>query len=109
MSLTVWLPGPMFILKRGVSVPGPMFHPGGLPPLCLGVSVSGGLYPGVSIQGSLSSRFLSMGSLFEGVSVQGSLSGGLYQGDPSYGEEQAVRILLKCFLVLVVLWIANSE
>ena len=82
MSLPVWLPGPMFLLGWGVSVPGPTFLPGGL---CPG--------------GSLSRRV----SVQRGVSVQG----GLCQGDPPprqrphlYSKEWVVRILLEFFLVL---------
>ena len=55
MSFPVWLPGPMFILR--VSVPGPMFFPGGLCPV-------GSLSREVSVQrGRLSggSRILMMG------------------------------------------------
>ena len=36
-----------------------------------------------------------------GVSIQGGLCpGGLCHGDPPYGNERAVRILLKCILVI---------
>ena len=49
------------------------------------------LYPGgVSVWGSLSGGFLSRESLSRG---------GLYKGDPPYGNERAVRILLECILV----------
>ena len=79
---------------RGVSVPGPMFIPGGS--LYRGVSVQGGLCPGGS---------LSRGVSVQGVSIRGSLCrGGLPDRpprDPLYGLEGAVRILLECFLVFV--------
>ena len=53
------------------------------------VFTSGG---GLSVQdGSLCPRSLCPG---------GSLSGGLCQGDPLYGKERTVRILLECFLVM---------
>ena len=66
-----------------------------------GVSVQGGLCPGVSVQG-VSVQGVSdwVGSLSGGeVSVQGVLC----QGDPRtgapYGNARAVRILLECILV----------
>ena len=71
MSLSVWLPGPVFLL-------------GGSPEW---VSVQG-----VSVQGDSLSRGLCPGK---------SLSGGsLCQGDPPYCEERAVCILLESFLVI---------
>ena len=88
MSFSVWLPGPMFLLR--VSVPGPMF-----------------------LWGSLSS-----GSQSRGVSVQwclcpgGSLSmGGHYPGDsdtPSTVDKRAVRILLEFCLVSLWIWIQKE-
>ena len=58
----------------------------------------GSLVRGISVKGG--------GSLWPGeslaswVSGQGGLCpGGLCQGDPSYGKERAVRILLECILV----------
>ena len=79
MSLPVWLTGPMFLLGRGVSVPGPIIPSGGL---CAGWSLSReGLCPGGSLssRGSLSRGFCTVGSLSrrflsKGVSVWGSLS-----------------------------------
>ena len=62
--------------------------------------------PGGSLSGgSLSRGSLSKGSLSKGVSVQGvsiqgvSVRWGSLSGKPPYGKEQAVRILLECFLV----------
>ena len=44
-----------------------------------------------------------------GVSVQGvSVQEGVCQGDPPYGKERAVRILLECFLVVYKIHILNS-
>ena len=61
-----------------------------------GVSPSGG----GSLEGSLSWGVSVWGSLSRGVSVWGGLcpGGGLCHGDPPYGNERAVRILLKCIL-----------
>ena len=53
----------------------------------------GGLCLGVS-GGSLSGGSLTRGSLTRGVSVR---------GDPPYGNERAVRILLECILVWLIL------
>ena len=58
----------------------------------------GGLCPGESLSGGLC-----LGGLCLGVSVQGALC----QGDPAdrdpptYGNEQAVRILLECILLVL--------
>ena len=41
--------------------------------------------------------FMEEGGLCAGGGV--SVQGGLCQGDPPYGKEQAVRILLECILV----------
>ena len=57
----------------------------------LGVSVSG-----VSVWESLSGESLSRGFSVQGVSVRETLPP---DRDPLYGEEQAVHILLECFLV----------
>ena len=82
------------ILFMGGLCPGRGLCPGGRGSLSRGkgVSVWGVLCPGG--RGSLSGG---RGSLSGGVSVQG--QGGLCQGDPLYGKERAVRILLECFLV----------
>ena len=58
-----------------------------------GFPIQGSLSGGLSVQGRLS---------VWGVSVRGgSLSGrgALCHGDPPYGKERAVRILLECILV----------
>ena len=53
---------------------------------------------GVSLSRGLSVQGVSVQS---GVSIQEGLcpEGGLCQGDPLYGKERAVRILLECILV----------
>ena len=84
MSLSVWLPGPMFLL--GVFVLGPLF------------------VQEVSVKGFQSGECLSGGvSVWEyvqGVSVHGWVSlTETSDRDPLYDEELAVRILLECFLV----------
>ena len=56
------------------------------------------------------SRSLSMGGLCPGGGLcQGvSLSGrGLCHGDPTYGNEQAVRILLECILIVQIFFVEN--
>ena len=99
MSLLVWLPGPMFLLRslclgggvfvQGVSVWGSLSR---------GTSVQGGFSPEWSLSGgSLSRESLSRGFSVQGMSVQGDSVKGVSVGD---GEEMAVRILLECFLVL---------
>ena len=73
----------------GVSIPGGVSAPGGL---CPGGSLPRGIsVQGVSVRGGL---------CFRGVSVcRVSVWGGLCHGDPAYGNERAVRILLECILV----------
>ena len=83
MSLPVWLPGPMFLLGRGVSA---WSHV-----LSGGLSVQGGLCP---VGDSVGER---------------SLSGRVCQVDPPdrppYGEERTVCIVLECFLVILFTFI----
>ena len=76
---------------------------------CLSVHGGLGLCLGVSVWGSLSRESLSrevsvqgvsvQGGLYLGVSVQGGfLSRGSLSGRPPYGNERAVCILLECIL-----------
>ena len=94
MSLLVWLPGPMFLLRS-------LCLGGGLS-LCRG-SQSGGLCPGeplsrgVSLQSGLCLGGLCPGGLCPGNLCTGDSVQGVYVGD---GGGRAVRILLECFLVL---------
>ena len=80
MSLPVWLPGPMFLL-RGLFLGD--LCPGDLCPE--GLFLGRGLCPGNLCPGGIS---------VQGVSVQGSL----FRETPPWGEEWMVRILLECFL-----------
>ena len=81
MALTVW---PMFLLGRGISVPGPIFPPGGLCPegLCPGGLCPGGLCP----RGSLSKR----------VSVRG----GFYQGETPERVPRMVNVLPRMYCLV---------
>ena len=116
MSLSLWLPGAMFLLggflclvscsfwgsggslSRGSVSMGVCVHGG----LCLGVSVQGVyVQGGLCLRGCLSGGSQSGGSL----SRQGLCPRGLPDRNPPprtetplYGEEWAVRILLECFL-----------
>ena len=62
-----------------------------------------GLCPRRSLsRGSVSGGVSVRGVSVRGVSVQGvSVQGGLCHGDPLYGNERAVRILLECILVII--------
>ena len=64
----------------------------------VGGGLSGGVISvqGVSVQGEVS---------VQGVSLSGGLSvqGGFCHGDPPYGYVRAVRILLECILVYIVI------
>ena len=89
MSLFVWLFGPMFLLRGGVSVSGPMFLPGeslswGF--LSRGRSLSrGGLCPG----GLCPVGLCPVGSLFGDLCPGESLSRGVsVRETPPYDEEQ---------------------
>ena len=108
MCLPAW---PMFLLRWGVSVSGPMF--------LLGKSLSSGPMF-LSGRGFLSRWPLSKGDLSVGaLCPRGSLSRrflsrrGLCQGDPLpghrplYGDEQVVRILLQCILVVIKVQLLN--
>ena len=118
-SLTVCLPGPIFLLRVG----GVLFlvscsfycgpSPGGLCPR--GSLSKGGLCPrgflsrevsvwGVSVRGCVSSMVSVQGVLCSGVSVQGiSVWGGICRKS----ERGAVRILLECFLVFSNMFAEN--
>ena len=87
-----------FIQMREILLPPAVLQGNVFTGVCLsrGSLSRGSLVKGISVKG---------GSLSRGVSGQGSLSReglcprGLCQGDPSYGKERAVRILLECILV----------
>ena len=104
--------GCVCLCPRGGLCPGGGFHPGeslsrGVSGgLCLGVSVQGrgSLSGRVSVQGGLCSR----GSLCVGVSVRENPPP--RKGPrPSYGNEQAVRILLECIFVNILLAASRKE
>ena len=85
-------------LSRGVSVQGVSVW-GSLSrgSLSRGVSVQGSLCPGGPYPGGLCPGGLCPGGSLSG----GSLSGGLCHGDPLYGNERVVHILLECILVYI--------
>ena len=65
--------------------------------LCLCLCL-GSLHPG----GSLSRGVSAQGVFVQGISVQGGLC-------PPYGNERAVRILLECILVLILILLTLVE
>ena len=83
MSFRVWLPHPMFLLREGVSVSGPVFLLGGL---CLG---------------SLPDRDPLDTDPPEQKHPPGQR--------PSYGKERPIRNLLKCILVFNKIYFPSNS